>query len=136
MENVLPTYQILVVDDNRAIHEDYRSLLCPAVDDKLAAAEEDLFGDTKIKDSLPVKFEVYSAYQGEEALQMVKQVAAAGQHFSMAFVDVRMPPGWDGVETIQKIWEVDPSLEVVICTAHSDYSWTEIVEKLGHNDRF
>ena len=54
----------------------------------------------------------------------------------MAFVDIRMPPGWDGVETVCRIWEVDPEILVVICSAYSDYSWEEMVRKLGRNDRF
>jgi PAS domain S-box-containing protein len=53
----------------------------------------------------------------------------------MAFVDVRMPPGWDGVETTGKIWEHYPDLQVVICTAYSDYSLEEMIDKLGHSDR-
>jgi YesN/AraC family two-component response regulator len=52
----------------------------------------------------------------------------------MAFVDVRMPPGWDGLETTRRIWELDPNLQVVLCTAYSDYSWGEMFEKLGHRD--
>ena len=52
----------------------------------------------------------------------------------MAFIDVRMPPGWDGVETVRKIWEIDPDLQVVLCTAYSDYSWDEMFEKLGQHD--
>jgi len=48
---------------------------------------------------------------------------------------MRMPPGWDGVETISRLWQADPSLQVVICTAYSDYSWDQIVEKLGITDR-
>ena len=52
----------------------------------------------------------------------------------MAFVDVRMPPGWDGVETIARIWEVDPELQIVVCTAYSDYSWEEMRAKVGQPD--
>ncbi len=48
---------------------------------------------------------------------------------------MRMPPGWDGVQTIQRLWEVDPNVQVVICTAYSDYSWEEISKKLGLTDR-
>jgi diguanylate cyclase (GGDEF)-like protein len=48
---------------------------------------------------------------------------------------MRMPPGWDGLQTIQRLWEADPQLEVVICTAYSDYSWEEILQKLGMTDR-
>ena len=53
----------------------------------------------------------------------------------MAFVDMRMPPGWDGVATISKIWEVYADLQVVICTAYSDYSWDEMIAKVGQSDR-
>jgi EAL domain-containing protein (putative c-di-GMP-specific phosphodiesterase class I)/FixJ family two-component response regulator len=54
----------------------------------------------------------------------------------MAFVDVRMPPGWDGIETIIRLWEADPDVQIVICTAHSDYSWEETLDKLGRADCF
>jgi signal transduction histidine kinase/ActR/RegA family two-component response regulator len=53
----------------------------------------------------------------------------------MAFVDVRMPPGWDGVETTANIWQKYPDLQVVICTAYSDYRWEEMLKKLGYSDR-
>jgi len=48
---------------------------------------------------------------------------------------VRMPPGWDGIETISRIWEADPDIQVVLCTAYSDYSWDEIAGRLGSTDR-
>jgi two-component system cell cycle sensor histidine kinase/response regulator CckA len=75
-----------------------------------------------------------SAYQGQEALEKVKQALAEGRPYAMAFVDVRMPPGWDGIETIARIWEVDPELQVVVCTAYSDYSWEEMRAKVGQPD--
>jgi signal transduction histidine kinase len=53
----------------------------------------------------------------------------------MAFVDMRMPPGWDGLETIRRIWGVDPRVEMVICTAHSDRSWQEIRDTVGDTDQ-
>src|ERR1051326_1170424 len=48
---------------------------------------------------------------------------------------MRMPPGWDGIETIEKIWKKDPSLEIVICTAYSDHSWADVLRRLGRTDR-
>src|SRR6185503_5304372 len=45
------------------------------------------------------------------------------------------PPGWDGLETIDHLWREDPRLQVVICTAYSDYSWEDIVKRFGYNDR-
>ena len=65
-----------------------------------------------------MSFELDSAYQGQEALEMVKQALAENRPYAMAFVDVRMPPGWDGIETIARIWEVDPELQIVVCTAY------------------
>jgi diguanylate cyclase (GGDEF)-like protein len=53
----------------------------------------------------------------------------------MAFIDMRMPPGWDGVKTIQQLWGKDANLQVVICTAYSDHSWEQITEQLGTTDR-
>jgi len=59
---------------------------------------------------------------------------AVGRPYALAFVDVRMPPGMDGVEAARKIWELDPQLQIVLCTAYSDYSWAEIFERLGQRD--
>jgi len=72
-----------------------------------------------------------SAYQGEEALAKVLHAQQLGRPYAVAFVDMRMPPGWDGVETITRLWVADPDLQVVICTAYSDYSWEEILRQLG-----
>ncbi len=80
------------------------------------------------------QFEVDSAYQGQEGVRLVNRALEGGRPYAMAFVDVRMPPGWDGVETARKTWELDPDLQVVLCTAHSDYSWGEMLEKLGPRD--
>src|SRR5438105_5849109 len=73
--------------------------------------------------------------QGQEGLERVQHALAAGSPYAMAFVDVRMPPGWDGVETTAKIWQKYPDLQVVICTAYSDYSWEQLLNKLGYSDR-
>jgi len=93
----------------------------------------DLFGSST--DTVPQsEFEVDSAYQGQEGLLLVKQGLESGLPYAMAFVDVRMPPGWDGVETTRRIWELDPDLQIVLCTAYSDYSWGEMFKKLGNSD--
>src|SRR5262249_12313561 len=115
--------RILVIDDNRAIHDDFRKILCAdsARGDALEQAESILFdgGNEPAKVSKRLNFEIDSAFQGQEGLARVEQAQKAGRPFAMAFVDVRMPPGWDGVETAARIWEVCPDLQVVICTAYS-----------------
>lgn len=74
------------------------------------------------------------AYQGEQAIQMVANGVAGRDLYSLVFMDVRLPPGMNGIESIQKIWEDHPFTEIVICTAYSDYLWNEIVKNLGHTD--
>ena len=130
--------RILVVDDNPAIHEDFRKILAlreqsSALDDMAA----DLFGADSAapRQAASRSYDVVSAYQGEQAFAIVRDAMARGERFAIAFVDMRMPPGWDGVETIQHIWSVDPDVQIVICTAYSDYAWEDILEKLGTSDR-
>src|SRR5437016_5996024 len=88
-----------------------------------------------VDDTSGIHFEIDSAFQGEEGLALVKRAVEAGEPYAIAFVDVRMSPGWDGIETTARIWEVDPELQIVICTAFSDYSWVEMTNKLGHSNQ-
>jgi len=125
--------RVLVIDDNHAIHDDFRKILTPAARPDVNAAETALFGPSAAA-LLATRFEMDSAYQGQEGVLLVKKALAEGRPYAMAFVDVRMPPGWDGVETTRKIWERDANLQIVICTAYSDYSWGEMFEKLGQQD--
>ncbi len=127
--------RILVIDDNRAIHEDLRKILAGGLDgdEDLLSDENLLFGRPQTSTSF-TPFEIESAYQGEDGLALVRAKLSEDKPYALAFVDVRMPPGWDGVETIKQLWQVDPNLQVVICTAYSDYSWTDIYAKLGHSD--
>ena len=129
-------HRILIIDDNWAIHEDFKKVLCApkALSSKLAEAEAELFGHDDAPLKMP-ELEIDSAYQGAEGLAMIEKSLQEGRPYAMAFVDVRMPPGWDGVETTAKIWEKYPDLQVVICTAYSDYSWEDMLKRLGYSDR-
>ncbi|MEP6936618.1 MAG: response regulator, partial [Chthoniobacterales bacterium] len=130
-------HRILIIDDNPSIHEDFRKILGPA-DAKLAqeldADEAALFGETADR-SRQWSFQIDSAFQGEEGLGKVRSGASNGVPYAVAFVDVRMPPGWDGIETISRIWKEFPDLQIVICTAYSDYSWDEIANSVGNSDQ-
>ena len=138
------TFRILTIDDNPAIHEDYRKVLSGGGGNiELDEAAEFLFGEkTDGTDSAHLSVErcerVYkidSALQGKEGLQMVKESLKNNQPYACAFVDVRMPPGWDGVETVKQIWEIYPDLPIVLCTAYSDHSWEEISIELERTDQ-
>src|SRR3569832_1219714 len=128
--------RILIVDDNPAIHDDFRKVLAapPAPKGELEDLVVLLFGLSVFALCGQREFELVSAYQGRDALRLVTEACAQGRPFSLAFVDMRMPPGWDGRETIEQLWRVDPGLQVVICSAYSDHSWSEMCERLGDRD--
>ena len=129
-------HRILLIDDNPSIHEDFKKILTASSgDESLDSSRSDLFGDVGVAPALNA-FTTESAFQGQEALQRVRDSLAARQPYAMAFVDVRMPPGWDGIETLAEIWKVDPDLQAVICTAYSDYTLDDMLKRLGKTDRF
>ncbi|MFT3696758.1 MAG: ATP-binding protein [Kofleriaceae bacterium] len=128
--------RILIVDDNIAIHDDFKKVLAGAGTGptELDALEAALFDAPAPTAGNQREFELASAFQGQEALAMVKAANAAGKPYALAFVDMRMPPGWDGLETIEQLWKVDPHLQIVICSAYSDHSWNELCARLGDRD--
>lgn len=130
--------RILIVDDNESIHNDFKKVLQGKSKDKLRNVEMALFGDDDPDfemDEPTVEYEIDDAFQGEEAIEKVDQAAAEGRPYAMIFMDVRMPPGMDGIQASARIWEKHPSVELVICTAHSDYSWGEMVKEIGASDK-
>ncbi|WP_196137154.1 response regulator [Aliikangiella sp. G2MR2-5] len=134
--NQQDTPRILIADDNSAIHEDIRSLLKGVPESKVSSSlERQLFGDdlTQTTHSQPT-YQIDDAYQGEEAIQQVVNAQKEGNPYAMIFMDVRMPPGMDGIQTIKEIWKQNPEVEVVICTAFSDYNWEDIQRELGDAD--
>jgi two-component system, sensor histidine kinase and response regulator len=104
--------RILVIDDNRGIHDCFREILRGP----------------------PIDFTMESAYQGLEGVELLRRALEKGEAYAVAFVDMRMPPGINGIETIKKLWELDADLQVVICTAHAEFSWNDL-KNLGSSDQ-
>ena len=121
--------RVLIVDDEPEIHEDFREMLSltglPSATDELAAAflEQDVV-------VFPPTFELLHAHGGDQACAMVQEAKASGDPIALAFVDIRMPPGMDGVTTLRRIRETDSDIEFVIMTAYTDKSLPDIVEGL------
>jgi signal transduction histidine kinase len=115
--------RLLVADDQEVIHFSFRTV----------------FSDSPPGDALcdlPAEdYEVDYATSGEKALALVRRGVEADVPHALAFVDMYMPGGWDGVETIARLWDVSPDLQVVLCTAFTDYSWTQIISRLGKTDQ-
>ena len=130
------TRRILIIDDNKDIHADFRKVFATARQGATALdeLEADLFAspgqhNAATDDLLDVRID--SAYQGQEGIAMAVEAARKGEPYYLAFVDVRMPPGMDGIQTVKQLWQEVPDLQCVICTAYSDYAWEDIVAELG-----
>jgi len=128
--------RILIVDDNESLHQDfYKILQGGEIDSEFLAIRAALFSDGPVSNVRQQRFDLDSAYQGQDGLALVRQSMSENRPYAMAFVDMRMPPGWDGVETIEQLWKVDSDLEVVICTAYSDHDWDKVTHRLGQHEK-
>src|SRR5882672_6661113 len=105
--------RILIIDDNPAIHQDFRKVLGVQAEHSAQAAldvlEANVFGDAVVAAARP-NFDIDSAHQGQEGVAMAHQALVEGRPYTMAFVDMRMPPGWDGPKTIERLWATDPDV--------------------------
>ncbi len=131
--------RVLIIDDNPSIHEDFKKVLMGRNQSQsLAEAANAIFGDdesSSLPDGDALDIELDSALQGEEGYLKTVAAVKEGRPYTLAFCDMRMPPGWDGLTTIEHLWEADPDLQVVICSAYADNSWSEISKRLGRSDR-
>jgi CheY-like chemotaxis protein len=128
--------RVLVVDDDANLHGDYsRALATARPQQQLAAARDALFGGSSAPTgSEDAEFELVHAYDGASALALVERSIATGQRFSVAFVDMRMPPGWTGAETIRRLWSTDATIQAVLCTAFSDFTWDKVLLEVGRSE--
>ena len=124
--------RVLIVDDQAAIHSDFQEILSKT-SGKMASntfAEMFLPADAKRTTAALPTFELWHASSGDEAYQIVKAAQEAGRPFAVAFIDIRMPPGMDGIETIRRIRKFEKNLEIVIMTAYTDKPLHEIVKNM------
>ena len=132
----LMSSRVLIIDDNRDIHDDIRKVLQNRDNgSQLDTLESSIFGTSPGNEPNGFEFEFDSAYQGIDGLYLVRQSLQENRPYALAVVDMRMPPGWNGIETIQHLWAEDPELQIIVCTAYSDHSWSDIVATLDTRDR-
>ncbi len=131
------SYRVLVMDDFPAIHEDFRKIL-KGEDDPRALLRQ--FQDEILGEEDPMgtdtQFRVESAFQGQEGLEAIRKSYQENDPIALAFIDVRMPPGWDGIETSSRIQKEFPETQIVICTAYSDFPWPKIARQMYRADNY
>ncbi len=149
--------RILIVDDEQEVREAYLSILKPQnaadeIDDiaaslfdeeesrfdseDMSAFFEDDGAEMIVEEDLQTgTYEIDEASQGKEAVERIRDAIQENKPYSLMFLDIRMPPGIDGVQAAREIRELDPDVEIVIMTAYSDYSYEEIVNTVGNPDR-
>lgn len=136
--------RVLIIDDDLELHESYKNIF--GIDERASKKKNsnilDPFADAdkgnkenENEFTLP-NFEIDFVFHGEEGLEKVKKANEEQRPYSLVFVDMRMDPGWNGIETIQNIWKIEPDIQMVLCTAYSDLSWKQLVKRLGKTDRF
>jgi PAS domain S-box-containing protein len=130
------TSRILLIDDDTAVHEEFRNMLRLEVSaaQPLDIASATLFGRSAPR-AAPPRFEIDGALWAEEGLDKVQEALREGRPYSMAYVGVRMLNGWDGIETISRLWQAHGNLLIVLCTSFSEHSGEHLREQLGYGSR-
>jgi signal transduction histidine kinase len=124
-------YRTLIIDDDALIHQVFAKMLSR---DFTRSDRSQPAGRSMPDSDFPV-FEVDSAFTGQQGLECVLRALAEHRPYTMAFVDMRMKAGWDGIETIARIWHECSDLQIIICTGHTDFTWHDIIKRFGHTDR-
>ena len=125
-------HRILIIDDNPNIQKDFETILVEEeTSTGLNALRTEVFGEPDGDPTVESRYELDFASQGQEGCEKIRLALTEGRPYELAFVDMRMPPGWDGLKTVEQLWRIDRGIQVVICTAFSDYSWEEITRRLG-----
>ena len=127
--------RILVIDDNPSVHEAFDEILRRETpNEKLEQEEEIMFGAPSRPRIVKPAWQIDHALSGADGVEKVRAAQLAGTPYQLAFVDIRMP-GMDGVETIERCWQLDTQVQTVICTAYADYRWEDLAARLGQTDR-
>ncbi len=129
--------RILVVDDHPSIHRDFEKILGKRepTGQELHALTNALFGLQTQSEPLDPGYEITSAYQGDEAVGKILSAEKDQRPFALAFMDINMPPGLDGVVTAHQILSESPFIQIVLVSAYSEYSWEDLFKRFGETQR-
>jgi signal transduction histidine kinase len=135
-----PIYRVLVADDERSVLDAYRTVFgeiaAQGGDSHLANLEDELFNTAAATaaEAAPF-FAPVLCRRGEEAIDTIMSARQERIEFPVAFLDVRMPPGIDGIETAARIRALDPAINIVMVTAYADTHPRKIAELVQPFDK-
>ncbi len=132
-------YRILIADDEPHVRRSFEKVLKRhenrnELHGELLELEKTLFNEAD-KPEESFSYEITLCDQGEQAVHEVENALREDRPYAIAFLDVRMPPGIDGVETGEQIRAMDPDIEIVIVTAYSDTDVDEITRRIPPLDK-
>ncbi|MCI0500053.1 MAG: hybrid sensor histidine kinase/response regulator, partial [Planctomycetales bacterium] len=129
--------RILLVDDEPKILQELQKVLAPneTTSQELKDLENRLFGHSGKNQTGPKAYDVHCCSQGDEAVKAVQKAIEENKPFAVAFLDIRMPPGPDGVSTAEQIRKLDSNLQIVMMTGYSDFDISEIAHRVPPEDR-
>jgi CheY-like chemotaxis protein len=127
--------RVLIADDDENILECYHDALAPALEgeEDLKDLEAELFEDTEIDPTLDSRFDVVSCRQ--QAAEIAASALHAGAPFDVVILDIRMPPGINGVEAAQRIRELAPQVPIIFVTGYSDMTLEELKAQVPPGDK-
>ena len=122
-------YRVLVVDDQQEIHQDFEEMLTPSLTEASTDDLAEAFA-SEVDESFLPEFKLLHARSGAEAYKTIRTAIETDNPIAVAYIDIRMPPGMDGIETTRRIREIDENIEIVIMTAYTDKSLGEVVREM------
>jgi len=129
--------RILMVDDEPRILEELEKVLTPSQSGnaELSELQNRLFSTPETKRKSVIVYDVCCCHQGDEAIRKVQEAVEQDEPFAVAFIDIRMPPGPDGVATAEEIRKLDPNIQIVMMTGYSDFDISEIAHRVPPEDK-
>lgn len=126
--------RVLIADDDEGVLECYREAFLDRESTRemraLSALSAELFDDADIGGDEAPRFSVTACSQGRDAVSLAAKAADQGKPFDVVILDVRMPPGIDGVEAGSRIRAMDPNVEIVFVTGFSDIPMDELQRRV------
>ena len=126
-------YPVLVIDDEQKILDLYQFIF-EGEDENVLEQFLAVVGDKKVKPER--EFAVTQAIQGELGIEEAQNALAQGRPYLVAFIDIRIPNGMNGIETAKALRQLDPRITIVIVTAYSDFTEEEIIQELEYGVLF